>query len=144
MKKHECVAKVLRAMQTKGHKLTSQRRLIVQALVDAVSPLTAAQVHQKIISKFPDISLDTVYRNLRLLAGMGAITQIRTAPHQSDLFEVGESHHHHLICLDCGEVFCVKDCPVARGEFPAAQKHDFQVVGHTFEVYGYCVNCRKR
>jgi Fe2+ or Zn2+ uptake regulation protein len=90
----------------------------------------------------PRLSLDTVYRNLRLLAGIGVLHQISLS--SGAVFElIGDisDHHHHLICVDCEKVVCFSYCPDFREYGETARKEGFSLLGHSFELFGRCADC---
>lgn len=132
----------LQRVKKGGHKLTPQRRQILKALAGAGRPQTAHQIHQRLAAQHPEIGLDTVYRNLRLLAGLGLVNKIPVAGQRGDLFELAEDHHHHYLCLGCGAVTCLPVCPLGDPVPALEPAAGFQVVAHVFEVYGYCDGCR--
>jgi Fe2+ or Zn2+ uptake regulation protein len=125
-----------------GHKLTPQRMEILRVLIGANASISAQAVQERVRATYPCISLDTVYRNLFMLTNTGLVTQINLQSKGTALFEFqGEAHHHHAICLQCGQSFCVDACPLPEAiPLPAADRN-FQVVSHAFELYGYCSAC---
>ena len=135
---------ILEELKSKGHRVTPQRREIIRALMEAGGPQSVSQLRERLGARFPEIGVDTVYRNLHLLVDLGIINQINLLAKKGDLFEVGSSHHHHLVCLDCGEVLCLERCLLEDMELESARKYDFKITGHSFEIYGYCANCRRK
>ncbi len=135
---------ILEALREKGYKRTPQRERIVEILWESRSPLTAREVYNSVREEFPHVSLDTVYRNLELLREAGFASQINLQSRESARFEllVDGEHHHHVVCLDCGTAVCLPICPVDRCAIDAAHAHEFTLVGHAFELYGYCGRCR--
>lgn len=131
----------LRLLRNKGFKLTPQRRAVIEAL-QACSPFpTAQEIHRHVRQTAPDVSLDTVYRNLALLIRLGIVNQINL-PGGSAFEIVAGHHHHHLICLDCGRAECIDYCPVIPDNPAQAEERGFTVVSHSLEFYGYCRDCR--
>ncbi|MDN5293439.1 MAG: hypothetical protein PWQ91_798 [Eubacteriales bacterium] len=137
------VTHILESIKKAGYKITPQRRAIVQILLKAAKPLTAAEISQQLQPLFPDTSQDTVYRNLRLLAELGLVAQIRSSTAYSDCFELLKEHHCHLVCLGCGNITCLPGCPVDGWQPPSHVLGDFWVTGHSFEVHGYCSRCQR-
>lgn len=135
---------VLRRLKNHGYKITPQRRLIIRAIVEAGAPRTAQQVYQHLQAELPDTGLDTVYRTLRLLAELGIVNQIAGAAQQGDLFELADDHHHHMVCLRCGQVLCLEACAYEEAARRMARDRNFAITGHVFEVYGYCQACQAR
>jgi len=134
---------IVRCFKKKGYKITPQRRAIINALLLAEQPATAGELLHEVRALFPDISLDTIYRNLKLLIGLGLLNQINVKSGETSRFEISDCpHHHHLVCTRCGASRCLDYCAMERGGLAAAEEHGFEVVGHVFEIYGYCPGCR--
>src|SRR5579862_1657013 len=132
-------------IRTAGHKLTPQRMEILRVLIAAGAPVTALAVLTRVKETYPYISLDTVYRNLSMLANTGLVNQINLQNKGTAQFEFqGEAHHHHIICLQCGKNFCVDSCPLPTTIPLPKEDQAFQVVSHAFEIYGYCSACRQK
>ncbi|MBS3977457.1 MAG: transcriptional repressor [Syntrophomonadaceae bacterium] len=135
--------KYMEKLKLKGYKKTPQRRAIINALLKSKGPTSARDVLAAVQQEFPGLSLDTVYRNLHLLAQMGILHQIDLRSAESSKFEIGGGHHHHLVCIGCGRSVCLEGCLVDASFLSRAEEHGFQLVGHAFELYGYCAGCQK-
>ncbi|NPV52813.1 MAG: transcriptional repressor [Firmicutes bacterium] len=134
---------ILRRLKASGYKLTPQRREIIRVLSETYEPQNAQQVHERVAEKFPGMGMDTVYRNLRLLAALGVISQINLLSKRGDLFKLGGDHHHHFICLGCDKIVCLDGCPLDNNDFSHAAGNDFTIVSHSFQLYGYCTECSR-
>ncbi len=55
-----------------------------------------------------------------------------------------QHQHHHLICLQCGEVKEFADDLLETLETDVADKSHFQIVDHQVKFYGYCQECQKK
>lgn len=131
---------VMAELQRAGYKLTPQRRAIVDVLLNFDGLPTAFDLHERLAPTYPDLSLDTVYRTLKLLMKLGLVIQMDIRAGRKSRFKLAdEPHHHHLICLKCGIAVCLDYCPLAEKKELA----DCEIVSHTFELYGYCKKCRK-
>lgn len=135
---------VFKRLKQWGMKLTPQRLEMVKILTEAREPLTAQEIAQAVRAVHPNVSLDTVYRNLATLSEAGLVNQINLQNRESTRYEFqGEGvHHHHFVCLGCGKSFCVESCPTPAVNVKPADDPGFRVVGHAFEVYGYCTACQ--
>ncbi|MBF7084477.1 transcriptional repressor [Desulfallas sp. Bu1-1] len=131
---------IAKLLQDSGYKLTRQRRVIIEVLSKNERPLTALELYHQVKDKIPTISQDTLYRNLEVLSFIGVANRIRVRG--GDRFELVQQHHHHFICLKCGEVKCLKGCPIGPGQLAEARKNDLEVLFHNFELSGYCDKCR--
>lgn len=130
----------LHTLRSKGYKLTPQRRAVLAAL-QACGPFPTAQdIYRSVKAASPDVSLDTVYRNLTLLVRLGIVNQVNLPG--GSAFELVADHHHHLICLACGRAECIDYCPVIPHDIVQAEERGFTVVSHSLEFFGYCRACR--
>ncbi|HHV62260.1 MAG TPA: transcriptional repressor [Firmicutes bacterium] len=134
---------ILRRLKASGYKLTPQRREIIRVLSEAYEPQNAQQVHERVAERFPGMGMDTVYRNLRLLAALGVVSQINLLSKRGDLFKLGGDHHHHFVCLGCDKIVCLDGCPLDNDSFSGADENGFTIVSHSFQIYGYCAECSK-
>lgn len=127
-----------------GQRQTPQRTAILRALIEARRPLTAQEVAGRVRVTYPNISLDTIYRNLTMLRDAGLVNQVNLQNRESARFEFQAEgqHHHHFICLGCGKTFCVEPCDLPLLAKSPQDDPDFRVVGHAFEVYGFCSKCQ--
>jgi len=132
---------ILQAMSGQGMRITDQRRSLAALFAGAEGYLTAKDVYEFMEKKYPGLSFDTVYRNLRLMHEMNVLEQF--------VFEDGvkfrvhcqeHDHHHHIICMQCMKTYPVVFCPMAELHGVPA---DFEVVKHKFEIYGYCGDCKE-
>ena len=133
-------AEIIQQIKNKGFKITPQRRAIIEALFVPDRPPTAKDVLELVRDNYPDISLDTVYRNLNLLADIGCVIQINLKSSETSRFEIHKHHHHHLVCLGCGEAVCLEKCLLDKHMDDLKDK-GYEIVGHAFEIYGYCPAC---
>lgn len=130
----------------KEYRLTPQREAIVRLFLDRPGEhLTADDVFTRLRDRQPEIGLATVYRTLDLLAELGILQKLDFGAGRSR-YEVsprGEGHfHHHLICLDCGQM--QEFHPDGLEELEAAARETgFEVVDHSLRFYGYCRRCQE-
>ena len=135
-------SEIIEQIKERGYKVTPQRRAIIDALLLPGRPRTAKEVLEKVRLVYPEVGLDTVYRNLNLLIDMGLLIQINLKNSETSRFEIIKNHHHHLICLGCGETLCLEQCPLNERELGKVTEKGYEIVGHAFEIYGYCPACR--
>ena len=128
-----------------GQRYTSGRRALVEVLVDAGRPLTAAEVVVE-----ADLSQSSAYRNLAVLEAAGVVHRI-SGTDEFARFELAEDltdhHHHHLVCTECGAIsdFTVPDHLEAAIDALAAgvaERSGFVVERHRLDLFGRCASCR--
>ena len=90
----------------------------------------------------PNISLGTVYRNLKLLAKEGEILTIDCGD-GCERFDGNPELHYHFICKEC---HCVKDLKMTSIDHIntlASSCFDGEIEGHYTYFYGRCKECKK-
>ena len=140
MKEEQLIEK----LRMNGYKITPQRQEIMKAILSCPVPQSAEEIHQKVTEKHPNISLDTVYRNLNVLLSINLICKLNHIEGKS-CYEINKlnSHHHHLVCLKCGASEPVDFCPLEYfDQKKFLQEKDFEIKEHRFEIYGYCAACK--
>lgn len=133
---------ILQRLKTAGFKFTGKRREIVDLFVKNPDRyLSAKEVYELIQDKFPNVSVDTIYRTLALLVDQRVLETMEfTEDAARYRLTCHRQHHHHMVCLGCGRTFPLDDCPMDE---LSEKMNGFQVVSHRFEVYGYCRACRQ-
>ena len=86
-----------------GLKITHQRLEIFKELLNSHDHPTVEKLYQRLLSKLPTISLDTVYRTLTTLEQHGLIVRVETGESQAR-FEGKMEEHHHAICNKCRKI----------------------------------------
>lgn len=119
---------------------TAQKEAVRRALDSSPGFVSAQQVHRLLHDAGTPVGLATVYRQLNALAETGSADTI-TAP-GGQLFRACPpgSHHHHLVCENCGRAE-VLDPPSESWIKAVAKKHGYTVTRHVFEVFGLCPEC---
>lgn len=135
----------LEEIQRQYKKLTPQRLEILRVLIQARKPMTAQQIHELVRASLERISLDTIYRNLFFLTEKGLVSQINLQNKRKARFEFqGSGHHHHAVCVECGNIFCIDDCVIPPRIEAPTEDPGFKIAGHAFEVYGICSDCQRK
>ncbi len=136
--------KSLLLLRKKGYKITPQRRAVLTALDTCGKFPTAQQILEAVRKMQPDVSLDTIYRNLTLLTELDLVHEVyRSSGNVYEIVRPGH-HHHHLVCTECGKTECIDICPMNELYEKEAAKRGFLVTGHIFEFYGLCWSCRNK
>src|SRR4029077_69601 len=94
-----------------GMRLTRARRGILEIVRASDAHPSAAAVHRDVRRRLPRVSLATVYRNLRMLAAEGLLSE-RAAP-TGLRFDGNTAPHDHFTCVACGRIYDVP-APPAR------------------------------
>lgn len=140
MSERSTIQQMVDTMARNGWRITDQRRTLAEIFVTNDHHLSPKDVYEQMKLKYSGVSLDTVYRNLRMLSEMGVLEQFY-------LMDGGlkfkascmTHHHHHMICTNCEKTTTFDFCPMESINLP----DNFKIGGHRFEVYGVCVDCQQ-
>lgn len=92
-----------------GGRLTKQRQLILDYLQSVTTHPNAEVIYKEVRKKISNISLGTVYRNLKYLAERGFILQLVQGEYSR--FDGNTTYHLHFICQHCGKIDDIFDTP---------------------------------
>jgi Fe2+ or Zn2+ uptake regulation protein len=104
---------------------------------------SADWVYDRVRKEIPNISMGTVYRNLKSLAKSGEIKEL-DIPGSLSRFDGNNTNHYHCRCEKCGQIFDL-DEPVDYGtETRIAEKTGFKVKRHYLEFIRLFWDCLKQ
>lgn len=122
----------------KGLKMTEQRKVIVKVISKAGDHPTAEDVYARASVIDSNISLATVYRTINLLEGYGIIEKLDFMEGKARYEEKikQDSHHHHLIDLESGEIIEFQNEELEKLKVRIARELGYDLVDHRLELYG--------
>lgn len=125
-------------------RMTRQRAAVLALLGDTPEFRSAQQLHEDLAARGEKIGLATVYRNLQALAEAGEVDVMRLG--EENLFRKCEqrSHHHHLVCRECGHTVELQGEAVERWARDLAIASGFTAIDHTIELTGLCAVCTRK
>ena len=120
----------------------TRQRAAVSSILDEIDDFRSAQdIHAILRSRGDSVGLTTVYRTLQSLADAGKVDVLRTGDGESVYRRCSTSHHHHLVCRNCGRTVEVEGPAVERWAEKVGAEHGFVRVTHNVEVFGTCPDC---
>lgn len=120
---------------------TKQRSAVIAALLEVSDFRSAQQLHDLLRQRGEQVGLTTVYRTLQALADLGEVDVIVRDDGESVYRQCSDSHHHHLVCRQCGATVEVEAPDVERWAHFVAEQQGFSAVSHTVEIFGLCARC---
>lgn len=128
-------------LKESGVRITPQRHAVLEYLLNSMIHPTADEIYKALEGKFPNMSVATVYNNLRVLKEIGLVREL-TYGDSSSRFDCNTSDHYHIICNACGKIVDFHYPPLDEVESLAEQVADFDISHHRLELYGTCDECR--
>lgn len=137
---HSKLDESLQKLKASGLKHTQKREDIIRLFANEDRYLSAKQVQQMMDATYPNISFDTIYRNLYSFVEIGILET--TELNSEKLFCMSclheGHHHHHFICENCGRSIQLEMCPM---DFFEQQLVNCKLNTHRFEIFGICDRC---
>lgn len=125
---------------------TSGRREVVIALSDADGPRSAAELSEDL---GPTVPLSSLYRTLAVLESAEIVTPHFSSPGVTryELAEWLSGHHHHLVCVVCGQVEDIDTSDELENRLQGivteiTRRSSFSESNHALEIEGKCRKCQ--
>jgi Fur family ferric uptake transcriptional regulator len=133
-----------------GYRVTFPRRAILESIAGLPGHPGAKEIYLQINRQYPDIGLTTVYRTVDLLVKLGLLNKFDFGDGMAryELVASFKEHHHHLVCLKCGNIINYNDFLAEEKEFLKklekilSKKFNFDITGHEIQFLGTCAKCR--
>ena len=134
----EAVAATVRA---RGLRLSSARRLVLEALFAAEAPVSAEQIAGGLDGRLPRSDLGSVYRNLELLVRIGIVRHLHTAGRPDRYVIARDEDEGFLACEHCGEVSAANPRAVALIRSAVHKAFGYEANFLSFPIVGICPAC---
>jgi Fur family ferric uptake transcriptional regulator len=123
-------------LRNAGLKVTLPRLKILEILEkSATRHLSAEDIYKDLIHHDEDIGLATVYRVLTQFEQAGLVKRHHFEDgHAVFELERGE-HHDHMVDIESGKVLEFVSEEIERLQHAIADKHGFEIVGHSLVLY---------
>ncbi|RUM59899.1 MAG: transcriptional repressor [Persephonella sp.] len=118
---------------------TYQRQIILNILKMTDTHPTAEWIYERAKSYIPNLSLGTVYRNLKVLKEEGKILEITDG--KLTRFDGRTDNHYHFKCVKCGNIYDVEYNDIEIKE--SLKKKGFKPLSYQLVITGICKNCKK-
>jgi len=126
----------------KAQRNTVQRQIVLDVFRSLDDHPSVEDVYRGIQKTHPQISKNTVYRNLRLLADNGEIRRL-SLPDDQERYDASTHHHYHFQCRSCGFISDIKTGNIASCIEKSIQDQRFTIEEYEVIFKGICDKCEK-
>lgn len=128
-------------LRARGLRLSSARRLVLEALFRAGEPITAEAIASGLDGRLPPSDLGSVYRNLERLEALGLVRHVHLGHGPGHYAPADGRGEDLVVCESCGAVRAL-----APGSFDGVRAAIRAVTGYEprfehFPVVGLCPPC---
>ncbi len=132
-----------RYLKKENYRITPERFTILDAVMESEGHFDAEELYFILKSGGKKVSRATVYNTLELLLDSGLISKYRFGENQSRYEKIhGRAHHHHLICLSCGDIIEFTNEKLNKMATDICKVNKFRPNTTSFQVYGTCEKCQ--
>jgi Fur family transcriptional regulator, peroxide stress response regulator len=124
-----------------SHVETKQKKMIKSILKNTTSHPSVEWIYERAKKKIPNISLGTVYRNLKLMVESGEV-EVYTHRGQAR-YDGNTDGHYHFMCSQCSKIIDLDEIVDKNIEDKIKEKTGLKVTHHRLEVGGLCLDCQK-
>src|SRR5512139_2226377 len=124
---------------------TSARFAVLDEVLHTQGHFDVEGLYYRLITSGVKVSKATVYNTLDLLKDCGLVSKYRFAENTSRYEKAfGRPHHHHLICLKCGDIIEFVNEKLERIQEDVCGEKNFVPQSSSLQIFGTCSKCRKR
>ena len=120
---------------------TAQRDTVLKVVQESCDHPSAETIYQRSRAVMPEISLGTVYRNLKVLVELGKIREVSIL-NAGDRYDKTTCLHAHFRCKSCGRVLDVPAGDLEELERDIEAQTGFRIEGTEILFVGVCDNCK--
>ena len=134
----------LATLQAAGYRRGGARTAVVEYLGRQPCAVTAHDIDAELRHDGRAVGRASIYRVLDLLAEHGLASRIEVGQGiaRYERVEPSGSHHHHMICDECGDVLPFEDRELERALAHLSDKLSFDVADHEVLLHGACKDCK--
>ncbi len=137
------VAKFLNLCRRHGVRVTHQRTEILRDLVGTEEHPDAETLYARVRRRIPSMSLDTIYRTLRMFEEQGFITRVGSERDRAR-FDANTNRHHHFVCGECAFIGDIYSDGLDRVTTPPEVAEMGSAQSIHVELRGVCNECQRK
>jgi Fe2+ or Zn2+ uptake regulation protein len=132
---------VKNGIKKSGYRLTPARTAIIEIFCMQEHPIHAQEILRQLSDINITVNKTTVYRELQFLTVQKIIKSVHLTPDTISYELVDRTHHHHIVCNDCGKI---EDIILPTETFlnDVKKQTTFELQSHSLEFYGQCTTCK--
>jgi Fur family ferric uptake transcriptional regulator len=131
---------VLNALRGHGLRVSTARRVVVQALFAAQRPLSADEIASGENGGFP-VDLASVYRNLETLEELGVVRHVHAGHSAGRYALTGNGESEYLACERCGALTELDPGELDEVRALVLERFGYVVRFTHFPIVGRCSEC---
>jgi Fur family ferric uptake transcriptional regulator len=131
------------ALRSRGLRVSAARRLVLEALFAADTPISAEQISDGLAGRLPRSDLASVYRNLETLEAVGLVRHFHLG-HGPGLYGLaGAAEREYLVCNSCNAVRAVEPKEMKSVRTQIKLRFGYEASFSHYPIVGLCADCAR-
>ena len=131
------------ALRARGMRISSARRLVLEALYAADAPISAEQIADGLAGRLPRSDLASVYRNLETLEQVGLVRHCHLGHGPGLYMPAGAREREYLVCDSCNAVTAVEPSEMEAVRKLIHERFGYEARFSHFPILGLCADCAR-
>jgi Fur family transcriptional regulator, ferric uptake regulator len=131
---------VLDLLRSRGGRVTSSRRILLEVLFEATGHLSVEELAAAVQARAPDVHVSTIYRNVEDLERLGVVAHSHLG-HGPATYQLASLAHAHFVCESCGTRIEAPDSMFRSLARAARDDLGFSIDPNHFAILGRCADC---
>jgi Fur family transcriptional regulator, ferric uptake regulator len=132
------------AVREGGLRVTSARRLVLEALLNARKPISAEDIADGLGGRMTQSDIASVYRNLETLGSLGLVRHFHAGHGPGRYVLEGFADHEYLACDSCGALEAVDPSSLDGVREMVRELSGFEARFSHFPIVGLCPRCARK
>ena len=133
----------IEVVRSGGLRVTSARRLVLEALLAAREPISAEDIADGLGGKMTQSDLASVYRNLETLGELGLVRHFHAGHGPGRYVLSGFGDREYLACESCGALQSVEPEALDGVRDVVRELSGFEARFSHFPIVGLCARCAR-
>ncbi len=133
----------IEAVRQRGFRLTSARRLVLEALLAAREPISAEDIADGLGGRMTQSDIASVYRNLETLGSLGLVRHFHAGHGPGRYVLEGAGDREYLSCESCGSLESVSPTSLDSVRSRVRELWGFEARFSHFPMVGLCAACAR-
>jgi Fur family ferric uptake transcriptional regulator len=131
------------AVRRRGLRLTSARRLVLEALLASREPISAEDIADGLGGRMTQSDIASVYRNLETLGSVGLVRHFHAGHGPGRYLLEGVADQEYLACESCGALESVEPAALDGVRDAVRELSGFEAHFSHFPIVGLCPRCTR-
>jgi Fur family peroxide stress response transcriptional regulator len=132
------------SLKKSGLRLTATRTEICKLLSETSDHPSALEIYRELKSRYPSLSLATVYNTMDVLVEMGLIRVLGCVGGGHVHIDTNTHSHINVMCMSCHKIIDLPSDEIENLDRRITNESGFKLQGSSIIFYGLCPDCQKK